>query len=75
MIEKAAIAEIIAHNLKRLRSEKKLSMQSLANIADIEKSQIVRIEKGHVDARVSSIYILSNALDVDIAEFFKEKIS
>jgi transcriptional regulator with XRE-family HTH domain len=72
MVDKDAIAKLIGLNLKRLRTEKKLSMQSLANLAEVEKSQIVRIEKGHVDARISSLYLLSKALNVDISELLKE---
>ena len=72
MFDKKAIAIIIGKNLSRLRTEKKLSMQALANLADIEKSQIVRIEAGKVDARISTIAVLSATLDVDISELFRK---
>lgn len=70
MVDKKAIAKHIGSNLKRLRSSKGLSMQDLANLAELEKSQIVRIENGQVDAKISSLYILANALAVDVKELF-----
>jgi len=71
MLDKKAIAKNIGTNLKKLREGKELSMQALANLAEVEKSQVVRIESGQVDVRISSLYVLANALDVDVKEFFQ----
>ncbi len=71
MVDKVAISKNIGKILKTLRTQRKLSMQKLATLAEIEKSQIVRIEAGKVDAKLSTIFILCNALQVDISEFFK----
>ena len=57
--------------MHQLRNQRKLSMQKLATLAEIEKSQIVRIEAGKVDAKISTIFILCNALQVDMSDFFK----
>jgi len=45
-------------------------MQDLATLAEIEKSQIYRIENGKVDVRVSTLAILAETLKVDINIFF-----
>ncbi|TAE39292.1 MAG: XRE family transcriptional regulator [Sphingobacteriales bacterium] len=71
MVDKVAISKNIGKILKTLRTQRKLSMQNLATLAEIEKSQIVRIEAGKVDAKLSTIIILCNALQVDISDFFK----
>ncbi|WP_183556467.1 helix-turn-helix domain-containing protein [Mucilaginibacter sp. SP1R1] len=71
MFDKKTLAKNIGLNLKRLRLEQNLTMQSLANLADIEKSQIVRIETGKVDAKASSLYNLALALKIDIKELFE----
>jgi transcriptional regulator with XRE-family HTH domain len=71
MVDKEAVAKNLGKNLKRLRDSKGLSMQDLATLAEIEKSQVLRIEKGKVDARISTLYILSAALKVDVSELFK----
>jgi transcriptional regulator with XRE-family HTH domain len=70
MVDKKTIAKNVGANLKKLREGKALSMQALANLAEVEKSQIVRIENGQVDVKVSSLYILAGALEVDVKEFF-----
>lgn len=70
MVDKKTIAKNIGINLKRLREGKGLTMQALANLAEVEKSQIVRIENGQVDAKVSSLYVIATALKVDIKELF-----
>jgi transcriptional regulator with XRE-family HTH domain len=70
MVDKKTIAKNIGANLKRLREGKGLTMQALANLAEVEKSQIVRIENGQVDAKVSSLFILAGALQVEVGEFF-----
>ena len=70
MVDKKTIAKIIGDNLKAFRTEKGLSMQALANLAEVEKSQIVRIEAGKVDVQVSSLYKISTAIGVDIKDLF-----
>jgi transcriptional regulator with XRE-family HTH domain len=71
MFDKKAITIIVGGNLKRLRTKEKLSMQKLANLADMEKSQIFKIEKAKIDIQISTLSNLSNTLDVEIDEFFK----
>lgn len=71
MVDKVAISKNIGKILKQLRAQRKLSMQKLATLAEIEKSQIVRTEAGKVDAKLSTIFILCNALQINISDFFK----
>ncbi|MBE9584618.1 helix-turn-helix transcriptional regulator [Mucilaginibacter sp. JRF] len=71
MFDKKAITKTVGLNLRRLRTEKNLSMQDLATLAEMEKSQIFKIENAKLDPQVSTISNLSNALGVEIIEFFK----
>lgn len=73
MVDKKTIAKNIGLNLKRLRQVQGLSMQELANLAEVEKSQVVRIENGQVDAKISSLFILAKALDVDVEELIRNR--
>ncbi|RKT01566.1 helix-turn-helix domain-containing protein [Chryseobacterium defluvii] len=57
-------------NLKKLRAEKKISQEELANSSDIPISQIGRIERGEVNTTISTIYVISKALEIDIKELF-----
>jgi len=70
VVDKKLIAINIGAALKKLRNDKNLSMQELATLAEIEKSQIYRIENGKVDVRISILYLLSETLKVDISQFF-----
>ncbi|HAL81217.1 MAG TPA: hypothetical protein DCO83_02440 [Mucilaginibacter sp.] len=75
VVDKKLIAKNIGVTLKRLRINRNLSMQQLATLAEIEKSQIYRIENGKVDVRISTLYLLADTLKVDISQFFDLNIS
>jgi transcriptional regulator with XRE-family HTH domain len=64
--DKKHIALQLGQEVKRLRTGKKLSMQQLATIAEIEKTQIFRIEHGMFDIKLSTLYKLADALDVNV---------
>lgn len=51
-----------------IRKEKKLSLRKLADIADVDFSQIHRIEKGESNPTLTMIVTLAEALDVTIEE-------
>ncbi|WP_295651767.1 helix-turn-helix transcriptional regulator [uncultured Mucilaginibacter sp.] len=70
VVDKKLIATNIGAALKKLRNDKNLSMQQLATLAEIEKSQIYRIENGKVDLRISTLYLLADTLKVDVTDFF-----
>lgn len=57
-------------NLKRLRNEKGLSQEELANRADMEHSQILRIENGKVNTSISVASAIAKALDLHIKDLF-----
>ncbi|ANI88652.1 hypothetical protein A9P82_04730 [Arachidicoccus ginsenosidimutans] len=58
-------------NLRKIRNEKKMTMMELAFEADIEYSQIAKIERGVTNTTISTVYILAKALDVKPNELFK----
>lgn len=51
-------------HVKKLRTARKLSRETLAAYADIEVMQIYRIETGKVNTTISTLYALATALDV-----------
>lgn len=57
-------------NLKKLRAEKKVPQEELANSSDIPISQIGRIERGEINTTISTAYAISKALEIDIKELF-----
>jgi transcriptional regulator with XRE-family HTH domain len=49
-------------HLRRLRTAKKWTMKDLAFEADVELSQVHRIEKGKINPTLTTILILADAL-------------
>jgi DNA-binding XRE family transcriptional regulator len=56
---------IMAKNVRKYRKEKKLTMQALANIADLDYAQIGRIERGVANSTISTIFNIAAALDIN----------
>lgn len=57
--------------LREIRKDKKLSMEMLANMAELERVQISRIELGKTNPKLSTVYALAKALEVNPAKFFE----
>lgn len=55
-------------HLEKLRTDKKLSLRKLADIADVDFSQIHRIEKGESNPTLTMIIALSEALEITPAQ-------
>lgn len=55
-------------HLANIRTEKKLSLRKLADIADVDFSQIHRIEKGESNPTLTMIFTLAEALNVTVEE-------
>jgi transcriptional regulator with XRE-family HTH domain len=55
-------------HIRRLREQKKLSQQDLANDCEIPKVQIQRIERAKVNTTIKTLVKIANALDVQPKE-------
>jgi transcriptional regulator with XRE-family HTH domain len=53
-------------HLRTLRKAAKLTLEALAYEADVEISQIHRIEKGKINPTLTTLVALSNALKIDM---------
>ena len=60
-------------NLKRIRESKNLSQHQLANLCDVEHSQINRIELGKVNTTISTLYLIAYKLGVEVTELVNLK--
>jgi transcriptional regulator with XRE-family HTH domain len=58
-------------NLRKLRKKKGLTMMELAFEADIEYSQIAKIERGVSNTTISTVHLLAKALDIKPIELFR----
>ena len=62
-------------NLKQLRLGKGISQESLAMLADLDRTYIPSIEKGERNVSITVAEKLANALKVDISELFKNELT
>ncbi|ASU32372.1 helix-turn-helix domain-containing protein [Mucilaginibacter xinganensis] len=56
--------KLLADNVKLYRQGRDLSQEALANIADMEFSQVSRIERELINTSVSAIFLLAKALNI-----------
>ena len=61
-------------HLRSLRKARGLSQEQLAWQADLELSQISRIERGVISAGLSQLLTIADALEVHIRELFDFEI-
>ena len=45
-------------------------MRHLADLADIDYTQIAKIETGKINTTISTVYAISKALDITLNELF-----
>ena len=55
----------LAANIKKYRLERNLTIQELANILDVDYSQIGRMERGIVNPNISIIFDIAEALQIE----------
>ena len=58
----------IGNRIRDLRESKGISQQNLAAICNFEKANLSRIEAGRTNPTISTLYKISQALDITIAE-------
>lgn len=60
-------------NLRKIRKANKLSQEDLANDADIPINQIGRIERGEISTTISTLFAISQALELEVGDLFSFK--
>ncbi len=66
------IRDVLAHNLKRLRTDRGLSQEELADRADIDRTYISSLERSVYAAGIDVVDRLAKALDVTAAELLSD---
>lgn len=69
------ISVILAINLKRLRTERNLSLGQLATLSDISKVMLSQIEKGSTNPTINVIWKIANGLKVPYTALLEQDIS
>ena len=55
----------LADNIRKYRQERNLTIEELANLVEVDYSQISRMERGVVNANITIIFDIANALEVE----------
>ena len=61
-------ADALARNLRRLRTERGLTLEELAKRAGVSRSMLIQIEQKRVNPTLATLVRLAQALDVGLAE-------
>jgi transcriptional regulator with XRE-family HTH domain len=65
-----SLRRIVARNLKRLRTERGLSQEELADLASLNRNYIGMIERQENAATVDTLEALAKALEVEPTRLF-----
>tara|TARA_R110001592_G_scaffold88299_8_gene260058 strand:- start:3117 stop:3407 length:291 start_codon:yes stop_codon:yes gene_type:complete len=66
--------KLLGQRLKEIRKQKNMSQEDLADTSGLALSQIGRIERGVINATLSSVFALCRALDIEVAELMNFKL-
>ena len=65
-VKNRKLIKAIGDHIRSLRIEKGLSQEDLANEAEVPISQIGRIERGETNPTISTLYVISEALEIEL---------
>ena len=65
------LREIFAQNLRRLRTERALSQEALADLAEIDRTYVSALERHKYSASLDTIERLAKVLKVDPQELLR----
>lgn len=63
----------IGERIKELRKAKDLSQEALANIAEVDRTYMTKVETGKRNVTVKILEKIITALDTDFMAFFNDK--
>jgi len=61
------VIKALGQRVRDLRSERKLTMEKLAELSGIDYRQLSYIELGQTDASLSTLYAISKGLDISLS--------
>lgn len=68
------LIQILAANLKRIRIERGLSQEKLAEIVDLHRTYISGIERGMRNVSLRNIEKIAEALDVGVVDLLTDDL-
>jgi transcriptional regulator with XRE-family HTH domain len=72
-ISEDTVLKNLGIHIRQLREKKSISQEYLANLCDIPKIQIGRIERAEINTTVRTLVKIANALEIELKDFFNFK--
>lgn len=72
MLYKKQFIENLGCKVRKIRTEKKISIEKLSNKSGISYSQLIRIEKGKINTSIYQLYQIACNLEVKIEDFLED---
>ncbi len=66
------LLKTIGNNIRKFRNERKISQQELADVTNIAKSTVQRIESGKLNPTIIMLNNISLSLDIKLDELIKQ---
>ncbi len=63
------INSVVAANLKRLREQRKMSLDAVAKVSGVSKSMLGQIERGDVNPTISTVWKIAGGMKVPFTDF------
>jgi transcriptional regulator with XRE-family HTH domain len=73
-VKNKKLIKAVGERIRLLRLDLDISQEDLANEAEIPLSQVGRIERGETNPTISTLYVISEALKIDLATLLDFKI-
>ena len=73
-VKNKGLVKVLGERIREFRIKKDFSQEDLANEADIPLSQVGRIEPGEINPTISSLYIIAQALGIDLKTMLDFKV-
>lgn len=65
-IKNEEVIKSVGERIRKFRIQKNLSQEDLANEAEISLSQITRLELGKTNPTISTLYVIAEALSIEL---------
>ena len=66
--DKETVVKLIGERIRKLRTDNQLTLENLAFKADMDYTQLSRIELGKINTSIFQIYKIANALQITASD-------
>jgi len=70
-MKKGELTLKVGYNIRKARKSKDFTIKDLAFAADVEYTQVSRIERGKINTSIYQLHKISEALEINIKNLFE----